>query len=109
MKRQSKFATALFQIAVLAFFLSTTAAYGACCFDLGDDAAVSIAPCHTAEDDQSSETHGECCMMCAPMDTPDQMLKNDLVTSAAISPRGQESLAWNGIDPPFRPPIHHLS
>ena len=109
MRRQSKTATALFQIAVVAFFLSTTAAYGACCFDLGEDAAVSIAPCHTAEDDQSSETHGECCMMCAPMDTPDQVLKNDLVTSTTINPRGQESLAWNGIDPPFRPPIHYLS
>jgi hypothetical protein len=109
MKRQSKIATALFQIAVVAFFFATTSAYGACCFDSGEEAPVSVAPCHTADEDDSSESHGECCFMCAPMVTPDQALKNDLVTPAGMNPRGHESLAWNGIDPPFRPPIHHLS
>lgn len=124
MRPQSTVGKLLLQTAGLVFLLNTVTASGACCFapPESDRAVVSVAaakaPCHqraasvaaaTEQDHGSASTHTDgCCVSClsfvASLDAVS--LRTDAEPLAPVAVTG---LVATGIDPPFRPPITHLS
>ena len=108
-----KIGQAMLQIAAIVFFLNATMAYGACCPPMAvpdDDAVMQGMPCHHDDEvGESDSSSPECCLMCVPfMAAPTldgvAILPSEgyiLTSLAIVTPRG--------FDPPFRPPIIHLS
>ncbi len=100
----------ILQAALVAFLLNATLAYGDCCLSFDQSQAeASAPPCHHAETNKPVQIDGDCCLSCAPMMGASTEVTSHVITSRTASPEIEVLLASGGMDPPYRPPIAHLS
>ncbi|MGK0261040.1 MAG: hypothetical protein ACI96M_004496 [Candidatus Azotimanducaceae bacterium] len=88
-------------------------AYGACCVVPDspevDNGQATVAPCHQVEDTDPPQSGEHCCLTYVSIISIEVPLQMVSLTTAKVASVGSESSLSSGIDPPFRPPINHLS
>ena len=99
------------QILLVVFVVNTAAAYGACCIGIpaSDDAMVMKMPCHQSDDDLDRTSPDDCCLLCLPMMGDSDSVRHSVSPGQSVYVRAITPFLASGVDPPFRPPISHLS
>ncbi len=97
----------LLQIVAVVFLLNSTVAFATCYISTTGDTTVKKMPCHPDGDAANQLNPDDCCLMCVAI----MVSTNTLRTSAPIVHEFFAPVASGvvsaGLDPPFRPPIHH--
>ena len=92
---------------VVIFTMNSTVGYGACNLDKDVAQTEARIPCHDADDAHAD--HEKCCSACFVMVLPLQLVKPIVTNTDNRHPTGPVLLFSSNVDPPFKPPITHLS
>ncbi len=95
------------KLILIVFTLNVTVAYGACCLDTSQEQSEAAMPCHDTEAKVSVEDEN-CCAACFNL-PPSSGLHLISEHTHHDSSAPQTFYHINTLDPPFRPPIQHLS
>jgi hypothetical protein len=110
--RLTKFGKTLLQIATVVFFINAATAYGSCCLVMpaSHDSVVSEMPCHQAEDDHDgTSSPDDCCLLCVSMTGHTYTARYFNPHEPILDIPATTSFVVATADPPYRPPISHLS
>lgn len=102
--------TLLLQFIVVVILSNTAMASSACCFPVSADKTTTemVSPCHQADEGDTLDRPGDCCIMCLPMMMPSAHAVG-IDSQVNMITHSCEPLARNSTDPPFRPPTDRLS
>lgn len=107
MRQRLNMSNILLKIIAVVFLLNSTAAFATCHLSARGDTTVKKMSCHLDSDAENQLNPDDCCLMCVAI----MVSINTLGTSAPIGHDFFAPVASGvvsiGLDPPFRPPIHH--
>lgn len=104
----TQYSVALLKILVIVFAMNATLSYGACCIEMDLASNEEKMPCHSADNDER-EDKSKCCSVCVVMVLPLEQVKPIVESLSSKVSAEQVLFISNNVDPPFRPPINHLS